>query len=231
MNTQGPDKIDWTDATINPVVGCTHGCDYCYARRQAKRRKHSCSLCYDFIPHPHLERLDKLNSRQKPKKIFIDSMWDWNCKDNRLYWMNTILEKIRECKQHTFQILSKFPQGYKNYDFPENVWIGGTIDTQARSNSILNALKEANASVKFISFEPLLENLDVDLQGINWIIIGADSRVGADKPPMEWADNLIIQAKKLNIPVFVKENYKYKDRLKAFPEKLKFVQRGNGIDR
>ena len=231
MNTQGPDKIDWTDATINPVVGCTHGCDYCYARRQAKRRKHSCSQCYDFIPHPHLERLDKLNPRQKPKKIFIDSMWDWNCKDNRLDWMYTILAKIRECKQHTFQILSKFPQGYKNYDFPENVWIGATIDTQVRANSILKALKEANAPVKFISFEPLLENLDVDLQGINWIIIGADSRIGANKPPMEWADNLIIQAKKLNISVFVKENYKYKDRLKAFPEKLKFVQRGNGIDR
>ena len=139
--------------------------------------------------------------------------------------MHTILVKISECKQHTFQILSKFPQGYKNYDFPENVWIGATIDTQARANSILYALKDAKASVKFISFEPLLENLDVDLQGINWIIIGADSRIGANKPPMEWADNLIIQAKKLNIPVFVKENYKYKVRLKAFPEKLKFVQR------
>jgi protein gp37 len=139
--------------------------------------------------------------------------------------MHTILVKISECKQHTFQILSKFPQGYKNYDFSENVWIGATIDTQARANSILNALKEANASVKFISFEPLLENLDMDLQGINWIIIGADSRIGANKPPMDWADNLIIQAKKLNIPVLVKENYKYKDRLKEFPDKPKSVQR------
>ena len=99
--------------------------------------------------------------------------------------------------------------------------IGATIDTQVRANSILKALKEANAPVKFISFEPLLENLDVDLQGINWIIIGADSRIGANKPPMEWADNLIIQAKKLNISVFVKENYKYKDRLKEFPEEAK----------
>ena len=102
-------------------------------------------------------------------------MWDWNCKDDRLEWMQATLEKIRECKQHTFQILSKFPQGYKKSDFPEYVLIGATIDTQARANFILKALKDVNASVKFISFEPLLQDLDVDLVGIDWIIIGADS--------------------------------------------------------
>ncbi len=146
-------------------------------------------------------------------------MWDWNCKDNKPEWTRTILNKIRECNQHTFQILSKFPQGYKNYDFPDNVWIGASIDTQKRANVILKALKEAKASVKFISFEPLLQDLNIDLKGINWIIIGADSRIGAAKPPIEWADNLIKQARKLDIPVFVKENYNYKDRLKEFPKR------------
>jgi len=101
LNKQGPDQIDWTDITLNPVVGCTYGCKYCYARRQAKRQKQNCQLCYDFVPHAHLERLDKLSPKQKPKKIFIDSMWDWCCVDNEPEWIGAILKKIRECPQHS----------------------------------------------------------------------------------------------------------------------------------
>jgi len=198
-------------------VGCSHGCKYCYARRQAKRRKQSCELCYQFVPHAHLERLEQLNSKQKAKKVFIDSMWDWNCRDNQPEWIEAILTKIRECEQHTFQILSKYPQKYIGYEFPRNVWIGTSIDTQARANISLQAIKDSNASVKFVSFEPLLQELDVDLTGINWIIIGANSTRGAEKPPREWADKLIRQARELNIPVWIKNNYNYPERIKEFP--------------
>ncbi|MBN1386355.1 DUF5131 family protein [Candidatus Woesearchaeota archaeon] len=218
MNNQNSDKIDWTDATINPVVGCTHGCTYCYARRMAMRRRPWCQLCYKFVPHAHLERLDKLKPTQKPKKIFIDSMYDWNCKDNDPKWTEAILAKIRECSQHTFQILSKYPQGYKDYDFPVNVWIGTSIDTQGRANFVLAPLKEAEASVKFVSFEPLLEEVNVDLSGLQWIIIGANSNRGAERPPREWADKLIAQAREKGIPVWVKDNYNYPERIKEFPK-------------
>jgi protein gp37 len=218
MNNQGKDKIDWTDATLNPVVGCNHGCPYCYARKQAKRKMHVCKLCYEFKPHSHLERLEKLNNKQKAKKIFIDSMWDWNCSSNERVWNDVILNKMRECSQHTFQILSKFPQGYKNFSFPRNVWIGTSIDTQTRADAILKHLKEANASVKFVSFEPLLEEIDVDLTGIDWVIIGANSNRGVAKPPKEWADKLIAKARELGIAVFIKNNYSYPERIKEFPE-------------
>ncbi len=112
-------KIEWTDRTLNAVVGCTHNCGYCYARGQAHRSAHRqagawlkrklgakkfellkslmsegemrtihegipvwCQDCHDFKPHAHLERLDQITPRQDPKKIFMDSMWDFNCKDN-----------------------------------------------------------------------------------------------------------------------------------------------------
>lgn len=218
LNSQGSDKIDWTDVSLNPIVGCTHGCQYCYARKQAKRKMHICKLCYDFVPHPHLERLEALKPNQKPKKVFINSMWDFNCRENKREWIDKILEKIENCPQHTFQILSKFPQGYKNFEFPKNVWIGTSIDCQARADSILEALKESEASIKFVSFEPLLEELEVDLNGLNWIIIGANSSRGAIKPKKEWADKLISQARTLGIPVWIKNNYGYPEKIKEFPE-------------
>ena len=105
-------KIEWTDVTLNPVVGCPHECSYCYARRQAKRQLHNCERCYQFTPHPHLQRLNQLKPSQKPKKIFIDSMWDWNADGVEEVWLIKILNKMKECSQHIFQILSKKPEKY-----------------------------------------------------------------------------------------------------------------------
>jgi len=127
-------RIEWTDKTVNPVVGCTHNCPYCYAPSFAKRQGRN-SCCYDFSPHPHLERLEQIKPTQKPKKIFIDSMWDWNCKDNKQAWLTAIINKFKECPQHTFQILSKKPGGYKKYKFPKNVWIGTTITSEVAFSS------------------------------------------------------------------------------------------------
>ena len=220
MNKQGPDKIDWTDMTLNPVVGCTRNCSYCYARKQAKRQKHNCKLCYEFIPHHHLDRLEKLNSNQKPKKIFIDSMWDWNCRHNETWWMHNILVKMAECPQHTFQVLSKDPAGYERYPFPENVWLGTTIDGTMRTERNCDLLVDGDrARIKFVSFEPLLAHIDPYLIGIDWVIIGADSTRGARNPPDEWADIIIVRAREQGVAVWVKDNYKYHTRIKEFPLK------------
>jgi hypothetical protein len=109
-------KIEWTDWTLNPIVGCNHGCSFCYARKQAKRQKQRCNQCHQFVPHPHLERLKDLSPRQKPKKIFIDSMWDWNSSRVEEEWLMKIIDKMKECSQHTFQILSKRPKGYERFE-------------------------------------------------------------------------------------------------------------------
>lgn len=203
-------KIEWTDATLNPVVGCTHGCDYCYARRMAKRFKHRCQDCYDFKPHAHLERLDQITPSQPTKKIFIDSMWDWNCKDNEPGWNLAIIEKMRECPQHTFQILSKRPKGYNRYNFPENAWLGATITRTEEVGRAIQLMETSNKNKKFLSIEPFLERM---LKGnwilhFDWVIIGAETGNRENKvvPEREWVEELIGMCNEWDIPVFLKDS-------------------------
>jgi protein gp37 len=215
MNTT---KIEWCDKTINPVVGCTHGCPYCYAKKMAMRQgKNSC--CYDFKPHPHLERLEQINEYQKPYKIFIDSMWDWNCKDNKKVWLNDILKKMRKCEQHIFQILSKMPKGYSRFNFPKNAWLGTTVTTNAESHKIDDLSRSGNGNIKFVSVEPIHSKIDHDFSGIDWIIIGGETgnRRGKIVPQKAWIKDIIEKAKTKRIPLFIKDNAMWPVSIKQFP--------------
>jgi protein gp37 len=216
-------KIEWTDATLNPVVGCTHGCEYCYARKQAKRQKQRCQLCYKFIPHPHLPRLDKLNPNQMPKKVFLDSMWDWNDRGVRIEWLHPILDTVKKCPQHTFQILSKKPKGYGRFSFPPNVWLGTSIGTNMdvhRVRELGNAVGSGN--IKFISIEPIHGRLDFwfTLEITDWLVIGAETghRKGKIAPKKEWIDRIIENAHSEHIPIFIKDNLFWHRRIQEIPE-------------
>lgn len=216
MNTT---KIEWCDKTLNPVVGCTHGCTYCYAEKQAKRQKQRCKKCYEFIPHPHLERLDQITPRQKPKKIFIDSMWDWNCHKNKDSWLYQIIEKMEECPQHTFLILSKRPGFYKLFNFPKNVWLGTTITNQEDTFK-LDLLTSGNPqNLKFASFEPLHGYIRSSLKGLDWIIVGAETGNDPDKiiPKDKWIERIIDQGGIHRIPLFLKDNLNWKKTIQQFP--------------
>jgi protein gp37 len=212
-------KIEWTDATINPVTGCVHRCDYCYARRQAKRRKHKCQLCYDFIPHPHLERLEQLKKSQKAKKIFIDSMWDWNSKGVEEDWLFPIIAKMSECSQHTFQILTKRPEGFSRFIFPENVWLGTSITSSNDMNRVHQLKQSNNDNIRFVSMEPLLGPIDMWLDELDWIIIGAETghRKGKIVPHSSWIKRIIQNAKTENISIFIKNNLEWPIAIKEFP--------------
>lgn len=214
-------KIEWTDWTINPVVGCPHNCEYCYARKMAKRQKHRCRLCYEFIPHPHLERLEKLNPRQKPKKIFIDSMWDWNAKGVKGEWIEAILEKMRECPQHTFQILTKRPARYSRFSYPSNAWLGTSISTNADRHRVIELCNASPNNLRFVSVEPLHEELDFQFaRTINWIILGAETgnRKGKIVPERKWVQEIISNARKNGIPVFIKDNINWHETIREFPD-------------
>jgi protein gp37 len=215
-------KIEWTDWTLNPVVGCNNGCPYCYAWGQAKRQRQRCQLCHQFTPHPHLDRLNQLTLKQKPKKIFIDSMWDWNGQGVEEEWLTRIIDRMRECPQHTFQILSKRPKGYERFEFPRNVWLGTSIATTANRHRLhdLESLKTPN--IKFVSIEPLHEKIDFCFlsKEIDWIILGAETGQRKNKimPEKEWVTAVLENARDERIPIFLKGNLHWPETIGEFPE-------------
>ena len=202
-------KIGWCDQTLNIIFGCLFGCLFCYARVQAKRRKPYCLLCYNFIPHAHLERLKQLTIRQKPLRIFMDSMSDWNSKmlDE---WLNPIIEKMRECKQHTFQILSKFPKGFARFSFPKNVWLGTSITRTSEIYRVLQLREAANGNLCFTSIEPIQELIKhyFTRKETDWLIVGRETGHRKEKiiPEQAWIDALIQNARQEGIPIFIKDN-------------------------
>jgi len=205
MNRQGKGGIEWCDYSWNPVVGCTRGCEYCYARRQAKRQKHNCQECYEFTPHFHPERLDDNGLRsKKPRNIFLGSMgelFDPNlCHCGAAHGdiffspaeqvVNTVLSTCRIYPQHVFQILTKRPDLAAAFDFPPNVWLGTSIATQADADERIPLLLKCKAAVRFVSYEPMHGPVSVEewvwiqdrrdygdpgRDGIDWLILGAET--------------------------------------------------------
>lgn len=216
MNRQGEGKIDWCDYTWNPISGCLHGCSYCYLKRIDKRFG-SKILTPKFNPE-RLKDIEKSKKLKKGDKVFVGSSGDMF---GRWVDMENILATLDVCRSNPdiiFQFLTKHPDSYRHFIFPENSWCGTTEDGTLRTVFNISKLKKyvPEANIKFISFEPLLAEVEVELEGIDWIIIGSDSN-SSKKTPDLWADNLIRQARNLNISVWVKDNYKYHTKIKEFP--------------
>lgn len=214
MNRQCPNKIDWADYTWNPISGCLHGCSYCYMRRMEKR--------FPGIMEPkfHEGRISEPLKLKRPSRIFVGSsgdMWgDWVSEK----YINWVLDVAAFCPRHTFFFLTKNPNRYSKFtDYTENMWFGTTVDGRSKTLSNINDLLIATNGHcivnRFVSFEPLLSKIECpNLFGLKWIIIGGDSTKGAKKPPKEWADTIIEEARRFNIPVWVKDNYGYPERIK-----------------
>lgn len=216
MNKQGQRKIDWTDYTWNPISGCKHGCEYCYMLRMESRFPGT------MKPAFHSKRLSQPLGVKKPSLVFTGSsgdMWgDWVDSE----WIDDVLDVCSAlAPHHTYQFLTKNPHRYGQFAIPKNCWVGTTVDgTERTKNNIDDLVIATNGHcniVRFISFEPLLSKVCPDLYGIRWVIIGANSNKGAARPPKQWADIIIEAAWDLNIPVWVKDNYGYPERIKEMP--------------
>jgi protein gp37 len=207
------ENIEWAKWSWNPVVGCKHNCMYCYARDIAIR------FYTDFEPRYFPERLPAPKITAVPpgaedniglKTIFVCSMadlfGDWVPQE----WIGSVLEVVRETPKWNFLFLTKNPKRLIDIDWPNNAWVGTTVDVQARVNIAQEAFKKVNAKVKFLSCEPLQERLTfTDLSMFDWIIIGGRSRntkLPEFQPKWEWVESLLMKAREYGLNVYFKPN-------------------------
>lgn len=205
-------KIEWCDCTINPVVGCPRGCEYCYARKMNTRFK----WVEDFSkPQFFPERLKQLESK-KPKSIFMDSMSDIAFWDEKR--VRDTFKAIKQNKQHAYIFLTK--SGYQGYGLyfgeralwdeydncAENVFIGLSVTKQSEF--------PCGKRYQFLSIEPILERIIIpynyNTSCVKQIIIGAETgnRKGKVIPKKEWIDDIVKQADEYGIRVFMKNSLK-----------------------
>jgi len=217
-----PTKIEWVrnldgtkGKTWNPVTGCSKislGCTHCYAERLAKRLAGRYGYPSDepFRLTLHPGRLLQPLGWQKPSTIFLCSMSDFFHSDIPDDYIFEVLNIVKQCPQHTFQILTKRSKrmlqiSKKMKLWPPNVWLGVTVEAKKYKERI-DDLKLASSSVRFLSCEPLLDNLgSLNLQGIGWVIVGGES--GPKSRPMVegWATDIRDQCLSQGIPYFFKQ--------------------------
>ena len=211
--------IRWTDYTWNPVHGCSktsEGCKNCYAERVSRRFNHSpepwtvehAEANINTKPH----KLDELESLPESSWVFVNSMSDLfhDLVDDA--FVEDVFEKCGEQERSAFQVLSKHgPDDDREIPHPpDNVMLGVSVESQRRQYRI-DWLREQPAATKFISFEPLVECIrgtDLDLEGIDWAIIGGESGPEEDRRPMEsaWARNIVWACRRQDVAVFFKQH-------------------------
>lgn len=201
--------IEWTDATWNPMTGCTKlsaGCDHCYAYtvahtktrepylRQLPVKDTVTNRADPFAPRFWETRLDQPLRWREPKRIFVNSMSDVFHAHFTLTQIRAVFEVMEQAAWHQFQVLTKRPERAARLaaelPWPENVWMGTSIEDMRVAHRA-DALRTIPAAVRFISAEPLLGPLDhLDLTDIDWLIGGGESGIGARRVDPEWARGL-----------------------------------------
>lgn len=224
MNHTG---ISWTDYTWNPVSGCTkisEGCKFCYAEALSHRWGRS----FDVVLHP--EKLKEIKNMPSGSKVFVNSMSDLFHEKVPLDYVDEVMKAINSRPDVVFQILTKRPErAIIDFEhdfmgmFPDNVWLGVSVELRSYVTRI-DVLRKSTAEIKFISFEPLLGDVgEIDLSEIDWVIIGGES--GPHHRPMniEWARNIIRQAKEQDVAVWMKQlgGFRPGGKLEDFPEDLR----------
>ncbi|GBU23293.1 hypothetical protein R80B4_03210 [Fibrobacteres bacterium R8-0-B4] len=207
-------KIEWTESTWNPSVGCSKvsdGCQHCYAEAMARRLRamgvagYEDGFNFKFLP----ERLHLPASVMKPTKFFVNSMSDLFHEKMLFENIDMVFNVIRDTPRHCYQILTKRVERARKYfekrSIPKNVWLGVTVEHESTKRRI-DVLRSIGASVRFISMEPLIGDVgELDLTEIHWVIVGGESGVCARPMNPKWATGIQKQCAEQSVDFFFKQ--------------------------
>ena len=211
----GASQIEWTQMTWNPTTGCTKvsaGCKHCYAEQLSRRLQaigvNGYERGFELAIHP--DRLDAPLHRKTPTMWFVNSMSDLFHEKVDFDFVGSVMETIRQTPQHTYQILTKRPARMARYfvkrEVPENAWLGVSVENQRHGVPRIDALRRIRARVRFLSCEPLLEDLGrLNLREIHWVIVGGESGKKARPMQKEWANNIQRQCATKGVAFFFKQ--------------------------
>jgi protein gp37 len=205
--------IEWTQSTWNPVTGCSEisaGCKNCYAKRMALRLKAMGLPAYrnGFCVTCHSNMLDLPLHWKKPQLVFVNSMSDLFHNKVPKDFISRVFDVMNRTV-HIYQVLTKrverLAKMTNELPWSKNIWVGVTVEASDYKYRT-DLLRKTNASVKFLSLEPLLEDVgELDLTGIDWVIVGGESGPGARPIEAEWVRNIREQCIEQNIPFFFKQ--------------------------
>ena len=212
-------KIEWTDETWNPVRGCTKispGCKHCYAETFAER--------FRGVPgHPYEQGFDLRIVAEKvaeplrwtaPKTVFVNSMSDLFQDGVSDEYIELVVRVMQLANWHTFQVLTKRAERLRDllatklsFAAPlSHIWWGVSVEDRHYGVPRIQLLRETPATVRFLSIEPLIEDVgELDLTGIHWVIVGGESGAGARPMDAAWVQNIRRQCKKARVPFFFKQ--------------------------
>jgi len=212
-------KIEWCDLSFNPIVGCTLGCTYCYARAMARRFGGG-----DFRPTFHPERLHEPERRKKPARIFVCSMGDFFDPDVPDGWRRDVERACQRAPQHTYIFTTKRHEALAKWEwaYEDSFWIGATATDQATMHSALYAVRKTYSSgcgKRWLNFEPLLGPVDLPRLDIDWAVVGLQTPRPSPRPlritdsvrhvylrQEELAARLVKDLRAQGVPTFVKDS-------------------------
>lgn len=208
-------RIEWTEATWNPTVGCTKispGCKNCYAEEMAHRlkamgvRDYQNGFRLTLLEH----RLADPLKRKKPTVYFVNSMSDLFHQSVPDAYIERVLETMHSASWHTFQVLTKraerLPRFFARRRLPDNVWLGVSVEDRKYGVPRIEHLRAVQAKVRFLSVEPLLEDVGpLDLRNIHWVIVGGESGRRARPMQERWVASIQAQCEAQSVQFFFKQ--------------------------
>jgi protein gp37/ParB-like chromosome segregation protein Spo0J len=223
FNFQDGNGIEWALWSWNPVTGCRHNCPYCYARDLAERfypQKFAPSFIPSRLKAPHNVKVPPEAATQVGhRNVFTCSMADLFGRWVPREWIEAVLAEVRAAPQWNFLLLTKFPRRLTEFEFPDNAWVGTTVDCQARVANAEAAFREVKAGVRWLSCEPLLAPLHfTDLAMFDWVVLGGSSRSTQTpefRPPRAWVNEIEDAARKAGCKVYEKTNLL--ERVREYP--------------